>query len=60
MKKIQEEARAMLEKAQEEMKKYADQKQGEAEQYKVRDLVLLSTKDFKWQMVEKRTKKLTE
>jgi len=60
MKKIQEEAKATLGKAQEEMKRYADKKQGEAEEYKIRDLVLLSTKDLKWQMVERRSEKLTE
>ena len=48
IKKIQEEAKAVLEKAQEKMKKYIDRKQGKEEKYKVRDLVLLSTKDFKW------------
>jgi len=47
IKKIQEEAKAVLEKAQEKMKKYIDRKQGEEEKYKVRDLVLLSTKDLK-------------
>ena len=47
IKKIQEEAKAVLEKAQEKMKKYIDRKQGKEEKYKVRDLVLLSTKDLK-------------
>ena len=47
MRKIQEEAKAVLEKAQEKMKKYIDRKQGKEEKYKVRDLVLLSTKDLK-------------
>jgi len=60
MKKIQEEAKAALEKVQEEMKKFADRKQGEGEEYKVRDLVLLSTKDLKWQMKGKRSEKLME
>ena len=32
----------------------------EAEEYKVRDRVLLSTKDLKWQMVGRKTNKLTE
>ena len=49
-----------LEKAQEEMKKFADRKQGEREEYKVGDLVLLSTKDLKWQMKRRRSEKLTE
>jgi len=36
-----------LKKAQEEIKRYANQKQEKAEEYKTRDLVLLSTKDLK-------------
>ena len=48
IKKIQEEAKAALEKAQEKIKKYIDRKQGEGKEYKVGDLVLLSTKDLKW------------
>jgi len=60
MKKIQEEAKAALEKAQEKMKKFADKKRGEREEYKVGDLVLLSTKDLKWQMKGRRSEKLTE
>jgi len=47
MRKIQEEAKAALEKAQEEIKKFANKKRGEGEEYKVRDLVLLSMKDLK-------------
>ena len=47
IKKIQEKARAVLEKAQKEMKRYADKKQEEAEEYKLGDLVLLNTKDLK-------------
>jgi len=47
MRKIQEEAKAALGKAQEEMKKFADRKQGKGEKYRVGDLVLLSTKDLK-------------
>ena len=60
MKEIQEEAKAVLGKAQEEMKKYADKKRGEVDDYKVRDLVMLSTKDLKYQMVRRRTEKLME
>ena len=60
MKKSQEEVRAVLEKAQKEMKRYVDRKQEKAEEYKIRDLVLLSIKDLKWQMVERRSKKLTK
>ena len=60
MKEIQEEAKAALEKAQEEMKKYEDRKRGEADKYKVGDLIMLSTKDLKYQMTGRRTEKLTE
>jgi len=60
MRKIQKEAKVALGKAQEEMKKFADRKRGEGEEYKVGDLVLLSTKDLKWQMKRKRLEKLTE
>jgi len=60
IKKIQEEAKAALEKAQEEMKKFGDRRQGKGEEYKVGDLVLLSTKDLKWQMKGRRSEKLTK
>ena len=60
MKGIQGEAQAALKKAQEEIKKQADRKRGEAEEYRVGDLVLLSTKDLKWQMEGRQTEKLTE
>jgi len=60
MKEIQEEAKTALGKAQEEIKKYADRKRAEVDDYKVGDLVLLSTKDLKYQMVGRRTEKLTE
>jgi len=45
--KIQEEAKTALRKAQDEMKKFADRKRSKGEEYKVEDLVLLSTKDLK-------------
>ena len=60
MKGIQEEAQAVLKKAQEEIKKQADRKRGESEEYQVGDLVLLSMKDLKWQMEGRWTEKLTE
>jgi len=60
MKEIQEEAKVVLGRAQEEMKKYADRKREETDGYKVRDLVMLSTKDLKYQMVRRRTEKLTK
>ena len=60
IKKIQKEAKAALGKVQKKMKKFANRRQREEEEYKVGDLVLLSTKDLKWQMKERRLKKLTE
>ena len=60
IREIQEEAKAVLEKAQEEIKKYIDRKRVEVDEYKVGDLVMLSTKDLKYQMTGKRTEKLTE
>jgi len=45
---------------QEEMKKFADKRQREGEEYRVEDLVLLSTKDLKWQMKGRRLEKVTE
>jgi len=45
---------------QEEIKKYIDKKRAEVNEYKVGDLVMLSTKDLKYQMVGERTEKLTE
>jgi len=60
MRKIQEEVKAALGKAQEEMKKFIDRKQEKEEEYKVGDLVLLSTKDLKWQIKGRRSEKLTE
>jgi len=60
MKEIQEEARVALGKVQEKMKKYVDRKRAEVNEYKVGDLVMLSTKDLKYQMMERRTEKLTE
>ena len=60
MKEIQEEVRVVLGKVQEEIKKYIDRKRGEVDDYKVGDLVMLSTKDLKHQIVGRRTEKLTE
>ena len=42
------------------MKKYTDRKRGEVDNYKVENLVMLSTKDLKYQMVRRRTDKLME
>jgi len=60
IKEVQKEAKAVLGKVQEEMKKYTDRKRAEVDEYKVGDLVMLSTKDLKYQMVGRRTEKLTE
>jgi len=60
MKEIQEEAKAALGKAQEKMKKYADRKRGEVDEYKIGDLVILSTKNLKYQIAGRRTEKLTK
>jgi len=60
MKEIQEEAKVALRKAQKDMRKYADKKRSDTDKYKVGDLVMLSTKDLKYQMVGRRTEKLTE
>jgi len=60
MREIQEEAKVALGKAQADMKKYADRKRSDIEEYKVGDLVMLSTKDLKYQMVGRRMEKLME
>jgi len=58
IKKIQKEAKAVLEKVQEEMKKYTNKKRAEVNKYKVEDLVMLSIKNLKYQMISRRTEKL--
>ena len=60
MKNMQKEAKAALQKTQEDMKRYADRERGEVEEYRVDDLVLLSTKDLKYQMIGRHTEKFTE
>jgi len=60
MKKIQKEAKAALGKAQEEIKKFANRRRKEEEEYSVGDLVLLSMKNLKWQIKGRRSEKLTE
>jgi len=57
---IQKKAKAALRKAHRKMKKYTDRKRAEVNEYKVEDLVMLSTKDLKYQMVGRRTEKLTK
>ena len=60
MKKRHEEARAALVKSQEEMKRQADRSKKEAEEYRVGDKVLISTKEFSMELMKKAMKKLTE
>jgi len=60
IKEIQGEAKVALGKAQEEIKKYMDRKRAEVNEYRVGDLVMLSTKDLKYKMVGRRTEKLME
>jgi len=60
IKEIQEETKVILSKVQKEIKKYTDRKRAEVDNYKVEDLVMLSTKNLKYQMVERRIEKLTE
>jgi len=49
-----------LRKAQDKIKKFVNRKQSKGEEYKVEDLVLLSTKDLKWQIKGRQSEKLTE
>jgi len=58
MRKVQEEAGAILRKAQEEMKKQADKGKREVEEWKKGEKIMLSTKDLVFK--ERPTKKLTE
>ena len=60
LKNVQEEVKAALQKAQEDMKRYVDRERREVEKYRVGNLVLLSTKDLKYQMVGRQTEKFTE
>jgi len=51
IKKIQGEAKATLAKTQEDIKKYTNRYRSKIVECKVEDLVLLSTKDLKWQII---------
>jgi len=59
LKRVQEEAGIALKKTQEEMKRYADRNRKEAEKWKKRDRIMLSTKDlvFKERPVHKLVEK---
>jgi len=60
MKERHEKARAALVKSQEKMKRQADRNRKEAEEYRVGDKVLISTKDFSMELMKRATKKLME
>jgi len=60
MKERHEEARAVLVKSQEEMKRQVNRNKKEAEEYRVDDKILISTKDFSIELRKRATKKLTE
>ena len=60
MKNRHKEAKAALVKSQEEMKRYADRNRKEVEEYKVRDKVLISMKDFPIELMKRAMKKLME
>jgi len=60
MKERHEEARVVLVKAQEKMKRQVDRNRKEAEEYRVEDKVLISTKDFSMELMKRAMKKLTE
>ena len=60
MKERYEEARVVLVRSQEEIKKQVDRSRKEAEEYRVGDKVLISTKDFSIELMKRATKKLME
>ena len=60
MKERHEEARAALVKSQKEMKRQVDRNRKEAEEYRVGDKVLISTKNFSAELMKRAIKKLTE
>ena len=60
MKERHKEARAVLVKSQEEMKRQADRSRKEAEEYRVDDKILINTKDYLMELMKRATKKLIE
>ena len=60
MKERYEEARVVLVRSQKEIKKQVDRSRKEAEEYRVGDKVLISTKDFSIELMKRATKKLME
>jgi len=60
MKEVYKKTEAALKRSQEEMRKYADRRKSEVEEYHVGDWMLLSMKDLKYQMKGRQLEKLTE
>ena len=60
MKERNEEARAALVRSQEEMKRQADRSRKEAEEYRVGNKMLISTKNLLMELMKRATKKLIE
>jgi len=58
IKEVHKEAEVALKKNQEKMKKYTNKKRNEIEEYQIEDWVLLSTKDLKYKIKERRSEKL--
>jgi len=60
IKERHKETRVALVRSQEEMKKQMNKNRKEAEEYRVGDRVLISTKDFSMELMKRATKKLME
>ena len=60
IRKRHEEAKTVLVKLQEEMKRQVDRNRKETEEYRVDDKVLISTKDFSAELMKRVMKKLME
>ena len=60
IKKVYKKAEVALRKSQKKMQKYTDRKRSESKEYKVRNQVLLSTKDLKDQIQGRQLEKLTK
>jgi len=60
MKDRHEEIKVALVKSQKQMKRQADRNRKEVEEYRVRDKVLISTKDFPMEWMKRLTRKLME
>ena len=57
MKVMHKKTEAVLKKSQKKMRKYIDKKRSEPEEYKVKNQILLSTKDLKFQMKKQHLEK---